>query len=620
MPISLSTNISSLNVQRTLEDQSSALSKTFQRLSSGQRINGAGDDVAGLSVAERLGLETRVYMQGIRNVNDGISVLQLADNTVGNLTEIVTRLRELAEQAANGGLSSSQRKAIDREAQTLQKEYLRISRSSSFNGLNLFDGTIQGGIRLQLGFGVDGSIQSTLGGVMGSGTFSSRTSCATGLAPEAVTLGDLNGDGALDMVVGETGATSVGVFLGRGDGSFGARVSYSTGGNNWGLQLGDVNGDGVLDIVAGDPGGTVSVLIGKGDGTFLARKSYATGLNVESVALGDLNGDGVLDIVTADDNAAGKVSVLIGKGDGTFNPQTSYASGWGPTSVALGDVNGDGVLDIVISASLDSAVSVLLGKGDGTFQTKVSYATGTTPYSANLGDLNGDGVLDIVVADNGDNTASVLLGKGDGTFLARKSYSTGVKPYALTLGDVNGDGAIDIVSADSNDSTISVLTGKGDGTFNARTVYATGATPRAIALGDLNGDGVLDAVTMGTSTNSSTTLLGGTREGVAPLLPFSLTTQADAMQALAPLERKLNQLTAQRGVIGAFQSRLSAAMSTLQSTSGSLAAARSRIRDADVASEAANMVRLKISQQAAGAVLAQANQQTALVMKLLGSR
>jgi len=112
-------------------------------------------------------------------------------------------------------------------------------------------------------------------------------------------------------------------------------------------------------------------------------------------------------------------------------------------------------------------------------------------------------------------------------------------------------------------------------------------------------------------------LLGQTREGVAPLLPFALTTQADALQALAPLERKLNQLSAQRGVIGAFQSRLSAAVNVLSGTTENYTAAESRIRDADIALEVADLVRLQIGQQAATAVLAQANQAPALAILLL---
>ncbi len=164
-------------------------------------------------------------------------------------------------------------------------------------------------------------------------------------------------------------------------------------------------------------------------------------------------------------------------------------------------------------------------------------------------------------------------------------------------------------------NTASVLIGKGDGTFSPNKLYAASNTPLSVSLGDLNGDGVLDMVTMGNS--GACVLLGDTREGVGPLLPFSLATKADALQSLSPLDRKLDQLLAQRGVIGAMQSRLGVAINTLQGTTENYAAAESRIRDADVASDAAELTRLQISQNAATAVLAQANQQPALAVQLL---
>ena len=621
MAIRIGSNIPSIQAQRRLSEGSAALSRVFERLSSGQRINRASDDAAGLSIASSLSAGRRIYTQGIRNLNDGISALQIADSAIESLSTVVIRIRELAEQAANGSVSPPQRTAIDAEARELQEEYFRISRSASYNRINLFDGSLQGGIRLQGGFGIEGSIQSSLGGVMGDGTFGAKTANTAPIC-HSVALGDLNGDGILDMVTADYGVSgsgsSVFVLFGKGDGTFAAGVSYATGGGPSCVALGDLNGDGVLDIVTTDYGTyTVSALIGRGDGSFGEKTSYATGAEPQSVALGDLNGDGVLDLVTAD-NWGNTLSVFIGKGDGTFSATISYAA-VSPAAITLGDVNGDGVLDMVAANTSDSTADVFIGNGDGTFRAKTSYATGSTPSSVSLGDLNGDGFLDLVTADSSSNTVSVLIGNGNGSFGAKTSYASGSAPRYASLGDVNGDGVLDIVTADSAGNSASVLIGNGNGTFGPKTSYAVGTAPFSVALGDLNGDGVLDMVTADSVSFTVSVLLGDTREGVAPLLPFSLKTRADAVQALAPLDRKLDQLSAQRGVIGAFQSRLNSAIDALQSTAENYAAAESRIYDADLAQEAADLMRLQISQQAAAAVLAQANQQASLAVRLLKS-
>lgn len=157
MGIRIGSNISSLQAQRSLSASTDKLSSAFERLSSGQRINHAGDDAAGLAVSSSLKADTHIYSQGVRNLNDGISALSIADGAVENLSNIVMRLQELAEQAANGALGYKQRKSLDDEAQALAKEYFRISRTSEFNDLKLFDGTVQG-LRLQAGYGTDGSI------------------------------------------------------------------------------------------------------------------------------------------------------------------------------------------------------------------------------------------------------------------------------------------------------------------------------------------------------------------------------------------------------------------------------------------------------------------------------
>jgi len=143
---------------------------------------------------------------------------------------------------------------------------------------------------------------------------------------------------------------------------------------------------------------------------------------------------------------------------------------------------------------------------------------------------------------------------------------------------------------------------------------AAGGNP---AVFNFNGNGVLDFVTADQGDDTTSLLLGQTTDGVGPLLPFSLKTLADAWQALPIFKRKREQLAQQRGEIGAYQARLEVATNVLTVASENFRAAESRIRDADIADEAANLTRLNILQQAASSILAQANQQPALALQLL---
>src|SRR5262249_23163068 len=171
---------------------------------------------------------------------------------------------------------------------------------------------------------------------IGNGTFQPKTDFATGSSPASVALGDLNGDHKLDLVVANngSGANSVSVLLGNGDGSFQAKTDYPTGAGPISVALADLNGDGKLDVVtanngASGNGSTASVLLGNGDGSLQAGTAYNTAMGPRSVALGDLNGDGVADMIVSC-SGSNVVSVFAGVsqgqgmrpnvGNGTFGP------------------------------------------------------------------------------------------------------------------------------------------------------------------------------------------------------------------------------------------------------------------------------------------------------------
>jgi flagellin len=185
MALTVNTNLFSLNAQRHLEETAGGLKTSLARLSSGLRINDAVDDAAGLSIADKLGRDVRVAAQAIRNANVGISALAFGEKALGNVTEILTRLSELASQSATGTITNSQRSAIQAEFTQLLSEITRISATTSFNGVAL----LSAGTTVAVQVGLDGTTNSqisftTLDGSL-SGVLAGNTAIAADTAGAA---------------------------------------------------------------------------------------------------------------------------------------------------------------------------------------------------------------------------------------------------------------------------------------------------------------------------------------------------------------------------------------------------------------------------------------------------
>ena len=166
MAITINTNIASLNAQRRLSVTTQGLQRTYEKLSSGLRITRASDDAAGLSIADTLRADQRIAGVAIRNANDGISLISIADGALSEIGNVLSRLAELAEQSANGVLTATQRSALDAEFKALGSEVERIAITTSFNGLNLLSGGAQ--VALQIGFSSASTSQISFSGVQGT--------------------------------------------------------------------------------------------------------------------------------------------------------------------------------------------------------------------------------------------------------------------------------------------------------------------------------------------------------------------------------------------------------------------------------------------------------------------
>jgi len=617
----------SLTAQRRLASTTSAVQNSLERLSSGLRINHASDDAAGLAVSSKLGADTRIYTQAIRNVNDSISVLNIADGTLGDSSNIITRLKELAEQSANGVYSRAQRSALDTEAKSLTEEYNRIINSAQFNSTKVLDGSLTNFVTQIANSPLALSIGSKLKRTTGDGTFAAATSQrATGVT--TVATGDINGDGYTDSVSVDAGGNTVVVNLNNGNGTFSESTFGGTldvFGSYTSVALKDLNNDGKLDLIlGGDSSGSgayslirVDTFLGTGSGSFNFASTIVPGggfgdgisdtVNVTSMATGDINGDGKADLVfTAHNLGTGADAVFteLGDGGGGFTNEIQYnpnTSGW-EVDATLVDLNGDGKLDLVTGSSGYGA-KVRLGGANGTFGTQTAYGQGV--YAA-VGDINHDGILDIISGAGAGASLKFYVGKGDGTFTLSGTQSLSTSINSIRLADINGDGNTDIVTSGT------ALLGVGDGSFTEKATL--GSTLSAFELADVNNDGALDI--LGIISGSLYTKFG-TATQVSTIQRVDLTSQATARSALSTLQTYQDNLSNERGVIGSSQSRLSSAINTLQATRANYAAAYSRIMDADVAAETAELTKNSILQNVTAALLGQANLQPQLVLQLL---
>jgi hypothetical protein len=348
-----------------------------------------------------------------------------------------------------------------------------------------------------------------------STAYMAQTTYSTSSKPRGVAVVDVNSDSKPDIIVTNYVSNTVGVLLNTGNGTFTAQTTYPTWSNSnpQGVAVFDVNSDSKPDIIVTNSGSsTVGVFLNTGSGIFTAQTTYSTGSNSnpQGVAVVDVNSDSKPDIIVTNYNSA-NVGVLINTGSGTFNPQITYPTGSHPYSVAVFDVNSDSKPDIIVANYYSANIGVLLNTGNGTFTVQTTYSTGSDPQSVAVVDVNSDSKPDIIVANSGSNTVGVLLNTGNGTFTAQTTYSTGSSssPQGVAVVDVNSDNKPDIIVTNYNSANVGVLLNTGNGTFTAQTTYSTGSNsqPWGVAVVDVNSDSKSDIIVANSASNNVGILL-----------------------------------------------------------------------------------------------------------------
>lgn len=313
--------------------------------------------------------------------------------------------------------------------------------------------------------------------------------------------GDFNEDGLTDFIT-RTTDESVYIILTQAGGTLSTPVQVTHPGTDLGngLVVGEVTGDGHLDVIVGDLAqSALIVLPGNGDGTFGAAILSTVASVPTDIVSTDFNEDGKLDLAVRS-TAAASLAIHAGDGAGHFSLVTTLALGADAQRLAIGDVDHDGFDDAAVGYYTAVPSRIYFGNGDGTFDPPVELPSpGAQMSRMVLADLDNDLDLEVLYCHFNANTATVVVNGGSRTFASPVAYPTrSGNPYDLLAADIDGDGNRDVVIPLANGRSITTLRGYGDGTlsapFSSSTFSASTDFPHYVALADLTGDARPDLV------------------------------------------------------------------------------------------------------------------------------
>lgn len=584
MAMGINTNVSSLNAQRNLSTSQASLANSLQRLSSGLRINSAKDDAAGLAISSRMSSQINGLNQAARNANDGISLAQTAEGALGNVSDALQRMRDLAVQASNATNSASDRASLQKEVNQLVQQINTISSQTSFNGVKLLDGSFNSQA-FQVGANKGetisiNSIASAKADALGVGA---STSYSTSL----------------------TGTSSVGMMSAGGITVNGYNVgpSLSDGVSAAGSNDSAISKAAAFNAVSGQTGVTA-----KANATTLAGGTVTAG----AIAKGDIYVNNVdigavvagADVTSQGANVAAAINAVAN--------QTGVTAAFDTTNGALTLTAADG-RNISLTGATGGA-NAASGLTLGSSGTVVSIAnTAQTKLAA--GDLTINGVdigavaAGTSVTTQGDNIAAAI------NAITSKTGVTATNAAGVITLSAGAGQAITVSGNSSNAAATLAATGFDLATPAGLTNAAI--TRGSISLNSTSNKGITlggaDVATAGL-TQGNTAATSSFGSGVSTI---DLTTAAGAQSALETIDSALATINSSRADLGAIQNRFTSVVANLSTTSENLSAARGRIQDTDFAAETANMTKAQILQQAGTAMLAQANQLPQSVLSLL---
>lgn len=672
-------NIMAMNAYRNYTNNTSALAKNLEKLSSGYKINRAGDDAAGLAISEKMRAQITGLDVAQKNAKDGISLVQTAEGALTEVHDMLNRMVELASQSANGTYDNeTDRDNLQKEMDQLLSEIDRIADSSNFNGINLLDGTMEAGAdATKVGqFTVGGNLPG-VGDVLGTNTVLAQkpannangTTFSIDLhnysfsnaAGEKLTIdiggnkieltgndgGNLSGDDLATAVAGAATAFTINGQAFTVEAGTNGRVNFTqTAAPTDASQ--EVNGDMKVTISGAASAPTA------GYTTYGAITPGASAADTYDVTFDFTQADGTAGTqisatvsLTAGDDASAAMDKLVQalNGDGDFSALFTASKG---------DTNELIITNKVTGATQLAAGAVTLKKqGAGT--ATIANGTGTATPGAAAGTNPGAGDYNVsttditnVKADSGERLASTSFTLTQNMVKDGASITIGKTTYTFKAdkdSTVTGDNVIDISDLETTDNNyLSQVSEKLTQAAKDNTTYTVGHDGSRITVTEKKGQNDFDnldtvegiesslgfsgpevtgnglVLQIGDTSDSYNQLTVDIQDMHADALGIAdldISEQGSAQAAIDKLKAAINTVSSVRGTLGATQNRLDHTINNLSVMQENIQDAESTIRDTDVAEEMMAYTKNNILIQSAQAMLAQANQVPQGVLQLL---
>ena len=625
-------NISALNAYNKLSGNNKALAANLQKLSSGYKINKAGDDAAGLAVSEKMRAQITGLEVAQKNSLDGISLVQTAEGALTEVHSMLNRMVELSSQSANGTYDQSNREKLQAEIEQLESEINRIADATNFNGIKLLDGSMDGA-SVAGGTAVQGTETIIKNGATGAAhtLFANGTTLGTNTIGHVDTIAAKKTEFTIDLGNYELGYDPATVLDAAEKLTIKIAGSTSTTDGEGYLELtsaqlkaadagtdGKITAEEIAKALAAKYNGTANTLKMKGD--------TATTFDVAF----DVKADGNKLVITqkADPAAANQVvkapadvEVILGKHTTAANNKITTQPGVDYTASVTDATTGNVVTPGRLASTGFTFAPEELKDGDAIRVGNETYVFKTDAESKLTQDMLGEGQKLIDISDLKDKLADNTTQAAAQAEVAERLTQAAVGNDMFTVGTTDGGTTL---------------------TFTEKPDYAKNAGDKAVDLStrdkiaeqfgfsnftvkeptseELAKAGKSLRLQIGDTADDYNQLEVDIKDCHADALGvggLDITTQDGAAEAIAKINAAIDKVSSVRGNLGATQNRLDHTINNLEATTTNITEAESRIRDTDMAKEMMAYTKNNILVQASQAMLAQANQVPQGVLQLL---
>lgn len=567
-------NVPALNTHRQLSINTGNTNKNIEKLSSGLRINRAGDDAAGLAISEKMRGQIRGLDQASRNAQDGISLIQTAEGALNETHSILQRQREIANQSANGTNTDSDRQALQDEMNALTSEINRIGNTTEFNTQKLLQG--------------DGKANLDKTAVIADGKLTGGTARTTTEATQTITL---------TSAVAATNSLAVNLN--------GQAITVTFAANDatkQNFELSNVTGTSASVNISATPGDNAAAT---GGGASL-RDALTQIIEQNETLKGqyEVTGTGADVIITAKkggtfEGAAGNIAAATPGG----LTATGVAANAGSTTASAAASK-----NITFAAGTDdAALKAMVGKGFTVGDQQIEF------YNASEGAYKGKGIGVAI-----DTALAAGAGAKDDAIAKAIADTVGSKIEGVKFTAAAGVLSITATKGGLDGNDIEIKDGGVQKSFE--TSFQIGANTgqsMSLSINDMRSNALgITGKAGDAGFTKENTVTDGTND-VKGEAALNISTKEGAAAAIAVLDKATASVSSERSKLGATQNRLEHTINNLGTASENLTAAESRIRDVDMAKEMMQQTKNNILAQAAQAMLAQANQQPQGVLQLL---